>query len=63
MQLTKRELIEKLLEFPDETFVLIEKESDVAFSGVLTVKRVTVDYEHSDESIEEMECIVISDEL
>ena len=63
MQLTVGELKKKLNGFHDDIIVVIHKENDEnEYSGALSIKSLTLDYEHSDASIEEECCVCISDE-
>ena len=60
--MTKKELIEALEVYPDDQMVLLEaNESGYAFSSINSIKKIDVDFEHSDDNIEEIECIILSE--
>lgn len=62
MELTVEELIEQLSKRPKNEIVVIAKENDVHYySGALDVYGAKVEYEHSDGSIEEINCTAIRD--
>lgn len=57
------ELIEVLQIYPKNKEVMIESgESGYQFSVINSVKAVDVDYEHADDSIEEMNVVVLSEQ-
>ena len=61
--MTKKDLLELLEPLPMSHKVMLEaNESGYQFSDINSVRRLDVDYEHSDEMIEEMEVIVLSEQ-
>ncbi len=61
--MTVKELIEALQKYPMDKEVMLEaNESGYQFADINTIKTIDVDYEHADDSIEEINVVVLSEQ-